>query len=235
MEFSLVEMWTQMSMMVKAVAAVTGVMSIWVVKVTIDRWLLYRTARKQSLDFLPLALQCLKSNKLREAIEVAKKYKKSHLSRVIHAGLQEMHSETEDGIEGGLMLDAIRRSMDRESILVTAELRKGLSALATIGSTAPFIGLFGTVIGIINAFRAMAATGSGGLGSVSAGISEALIMTAAGLLVAIPAVWMFNIYTGRVDYFVLEMNNSSSELVDFFIKKQHVRVQGQGTQAHASR
>lgn len=235
MKFGLLDMWTAMGWEAKTVVIILALMSIWTFKVTIDRLLLYRAAKKQSIDFLPLAAQCLKNNKLREAVEVSKKYRKSHLSRVVGAGLQEMQSETDDGIEGGLMLDAVRRSMDRESILVTQELKKGIASLATIGTTAPFIGLFGTVYGIMHAFELMGATGSGGLASVSSGIAEALVTTAFGLFVAIPAVWIFNIFTGRVDYFVLEMNNSSSELVDFFIKRQHVPVRGEGVGAHASR
>ena len=233
MEFGMVAMWNNMGYIAKGVVIVLALMSIWTIKVTIDRVLLYRSARKQSIDFLPLATQCLKGNKLPEAVELAKKYKKSHLSRVVAAGLQEMQSESKEGVEGGLMLDAVRRSMDRESILVSAELKTGVASLATIGTTAPFIGLFGTVYGIIHAFESMAASGSGGLASVSAGIAEALVTTAFGLFVAIPAVWIFNVFTGRVDYFVLEMNNSSSEMVDFFIKKQNVPVRGQGVGSHA--
>lgn len=235
MEFGMVAMWNNMGYIAKGVVLVLALMSIWTIKVTIDRVLLYRSARKQSIDFLPLATQCLKGNKLPEAVELAKKYKKSHLSRVVAAGLQEMQSESKEGVEGGLMLDAVRRSMDRESILVSAELKTGVASLATIGTTAPFIGLFGTVYGIIHAFESMAASGSGGLASVSAGIAEALVTTAFGLFVAIPAVWIFNVFTGRVDYFVLEMNNSSSEMVDFFIKKQNVPVRGQGAGSHAGR
>jgi biopolymer transport protein ExbB/biopolymer transport protein TolQ len=231
----MVALWNNMGYVAKGVVIVLALMSIWTVKVTIDRFLLYRKARKESIDFLPLATQCLKNNKLREAVELAKKYRRSHLSRVIAAGLQEMQSESEDGVEGGLMLDAVRRAMDREMILVSTELKKGISSLATIGTTAPFIGLFGTVYGIIHAFESMATSGSGGLASVSAGIAEALVTTAFGLFVAIPAVWIFNIFTGRVDYFVLEMNNSSSEMIDFFIKKQNVPVRGQGMGAHAGR
>jgi biopolymer transport protein ExbB len=235
MDFGMWSLWNSMGYVAKGVVIVLALMSIWTIKVSIDRVLLFRSARKQSIDFLPLAAQCMKSNKLREAVEVARKYRRSHLSRVVAAGLQEMQSETDDQVEGGLLLDAVRRAMDRESIMVATELKKGVSSLATIGTTAPFIGLFGTVYGIIHAFQSMAATGSGGLGSVSAGIAEALITTAFGLFVAIPAVWIFNIFTGRVDYFVLEMNNSSSELVDFFIKKQNVPVRGQGVGAHAGR
>ena len=235
MDFGMWALWNSMGYVAKGVVIVLALMSIWTIKVTIDRVLLFRAAKNQSIDFLPLATQCLKSNKLREAVEVAKKYKSSHLSRVVAAGLQEMQSESDDRVEGGLLLDAVRRSMDRESIMVATDLKKGISSLATIGTTAPFIGLFGTVYGIIHAFQSMAASGSGGLASVSAGIAEALITTAFGLFVAIPAVWIFNIFTGRVDFFVLEMNNSSSELVDYFIKKQNVPVRGQGVGAHAGR
>jgi len=235
MEFGMLAMWNSMGFIARGVVIILAAMSMWTIKVTIDRLLLYRSARKQSIDFLPLAIQCLKSNKLREGVELAKKYKTSHLSRVMASGLQEMQSESDEGVEGGLMLDAVRRAMDRESILVTADLKKGVASLATIGTTAPFIGLFGTVYGIIHAFQSMASSGSGGLASVSQGIAEALVTTAFGLFVAIPAVWIFNVFTGRVDYFVLEMNNSSSELVDFFIKKQNVPVRGQGVGAHASR
>jgi biopolymer transport protein ExbB/biopolymer transport protein TolQ len=235
MQFDLASMWNAMGWIARSVVIVLALMNIWTIKVLIDRILLFRAAKKQSIDFLPLATECLKKNKLREAVEVSKKYRKSHLSRVIAAGLQEMQHESEEGIEGGLMLDAIRRSMDRETSLVATEFKRGISGLATIGSTAPFVGLFGTVYGIIHAFETMAQTGSGGLASVSQGIAEALVTTAFGLFVAIPAVWIFNIFTGRVDQFALEMSNSSSELVDFFIKRQNLPVQGQGVGTHAGR
>ena len=97
--------------------------------------------------------------------------------------------------------------------------RRWCPSLATIGATAPFVGLLGTVVGVINAFQGIAATGSGGIGAVSAGIAEALVETALGLLVAIPAVWFYNYLTSRIEYFNVEMDNSSSEMVDFFIKK----------------
>jgi biopolymer transport protein ExbB/biopolymer transport protein TolQ len=116
-------------------------------------------------------------------------------------------------------VDTVRRAIQRASALTANDLKKGVAALATIGATAPFVGLLGTVIGIITAFQGIAATGSGGLGAVSAGISEALVETALGLVVAIPAVWFYNYLTGRIEYFNVEMDNSSSELVDYFIKK----------------
>ena len=104
-------------------------------------------------------------------------------------------------------------------MLVAPMLQKGVNTLATIGSTAPFVGLLGTVVGVINAFTGIASTGSGGIGAVSAGIAEALVETALGLFVAIPAVWFYNYLSNRLEYFNVEMDNSSSELVDYFIKK----------------
>ena len=119
--------------------------------------------------------------------------------------------------------------------MTTADFKRGLGGLATIGATAPFIGLFGTVVGIINAFRGMAITGSGGLGAVSAGIAEALVTTALGLFVAIPAVWLYNYFLNRVERFQIEMANSSSELVDFFIKKHGGAMHGSAAVIKARR
>src|SRR5204862_344532 len=89
--------------------------------------------------------------------------------------------------------------------------------LATSGATAPFVGPFGTVVGIINAFGKMATSG-GGIASVSAGISEALVTTAFGLFVAIPAVWAYNYFQNRIDRFTVEMSNSGSEMSIYFLK-----------------
>jgi biopolymer transport protein ExbB/biopolymer transport protein TolQ len=116
-------------------------------------------------------------------------------------------------------VDTVRRAIQRASALTGSDLKKMVSSLATIGATAPFVGLLGTVVGVINAFQGIATTGSGGIGAVSAGIAEALVETALGLLVAIPAVWFYNYLTSRIEYFNVEMDNSSSEMVDFFIKK----------------
>jgi len=112
----------------------------------------------------------------------------------------------------------VRRAIQRASALTAADLKKGMASLATIGATAVFVGLLATTIGVINAFGAIGTTGSSGLGAVSSGISEALVGTAVGLLVAIPAVWFYNYLTGRLEFFNVEMDNSSSELVDYFIR-----------------
>jgi biopolymer transport protein ExbB/TolQ len=220
---NLIEMWNSMTWVAKAVAFVLFFMSMWSFGVAIERIYTFMQARNQSKVYAPQVAKHLKEGRLKDAIAVSssKNYRYSHLAKVVLAGLQEYQFQQETG--GGLsredLVDTVRRSIQRASALTANDLKKGVSALATIGATAPFVGLLGTVIGVINAFQGIAATGSGGIGAVSAGISEALVETALGLLVAIPAVWFYNYLTGRIEYFNVEMDNSSSELVDYFIKK----------------
>jgi biopolymer transport protein ExbB/biopolymer transport protein TolQ len=207
-----------------AVAVVLFVMSFWSVGVAIERIYTYTQARKQSKMYAPQVAKHLKDGRLKEAIALSasKDYRYSHLAKVVLAGLQEYQFQQETGGVGlnrDDVLDTVRRSIQRATALTASDLKKGVNTLATIGSTAPFVGLLGTVVGVINAFVGIASTGSGGIGAVSAGIAEALIETALGLFVAIPAVWFYNFLTSRIEYFNVEMDNSSSELVDYFIKK----------------
>src|SRR6187431_896705 len=219
----LVDMFQSMGPAAIAVAVILFIMSFWSVGVAIERIYTYNQARKQSKMYAPQVAKHLKDGRLKEAIALssAKNYRYSHLAKVVLAGLQEYQFQQESGanLSREDLVDTVRRAIQRASALTANDLKKGVSSLATIGATAPFVGLLGTVVGIITAFQGIAATGSGGLGAVSAGISEALVETALGLVVAIPAVWFYNYLTGRIEYFNVEMDNSSSELVDYFIKK----------------
>ena len=218
-----IEMWNQMTWVGQAVAVVLFIMSMWSVGVAIERIYTFSQARKQSKLYAPQVAKHLKDGRLKDAIALSssKNFRYSHLAKVVLAGLQEYQFQQEAG--GGLnrddLVDSVRRSIQRATALTQSDLKKGVNSLATIGTTAPFVGLLGTVVGVISAFVGIAATGSGGIGAVSAGIAEALVETALGLLVAIPAVWFYNYLTGRLEYFSVEMDNSSSELVDYFIKK----------------
>jgi len=217
-------MWQQMGLVAKAVAFVLFFMSMWSFGVAIERIFTFTQARNQSKMYAPQVAKHLKDGRLKDAIALSssKNYRYSHLAKVVLAGLQEYQFQQESGAQGLTredLMDTVRRSIQRASALTASDLKKGVSALATIGSTAPFVGLLGTVVGVITAFQGIAASGSGGIGAVSAGIAEALVETALGLVVAIPAVWFYNYLTGRIEYFNVEMDNSSSELVDYFIKK----------------
>jgi len=220
----LMAMWQQMGIVAKAVAFVLFFMSMWSFGVAIERIFTFTQARNQSKMFAPQVAKHLRDQRLKDAIALAssKNYRYSHLAKVVLAGLQEYQFQQESGGQGlgrEDLMDTVRRSIQRASALTASDLKKGVSALATIGSTAPFVGLLGTVVGVITAFQGIAASGSGGIGAVSAGIAEALVETALGLVVAIPAVWFYNYLTGRIEYFNVEMDNSSSELVDYFIRK----------------
>src|SRR5882672_3863438 len=216
-------MWQTMGLVAKGVAVVLFIMSMWSFGVAFERIFTFTQARNQSKLFAPQVAKQLKDGRLKEAIALSssKNYRYSHLAKVVLAGLQEyqFQQESGQGLDRSDVMDTVRRAIQRATALTASDLKKGVPALATIGSTAPFVGLLGTVVGVINAFVGIASTGSGGIGAVSAGIAEALVETALGLFVAIPAVWFYNYLTGRLEYFNVEMDNSSSELVDYFIKK----------------
>jgi len=212
-------MWGQMHTLARLVVGVMFLMSAWSIGVMIDRLMAFSAARKQSRQFAPAVAGALREGKLDEAVKIADRYKKSHLAKVVVAGLQEFQAHQMSTEIPGEEIEASKRALERSEAIVHAELKRGISGLATIGSTAPFVGLFGTVVGIINAFTSISTEKSTGLGAVAGGISEALVTTAFGLFVAIPAVWMYNYFTGKIEAFDVEMGNSSSELIDYFLKR----------------
>jgi len=212
-------LWSQMGTLAKLVVGILFIMSAWSIGVMIDRFIAYNGARKQSRQFAPAVAGALREGKLDEAIKIADRYKKSHLAKVVVAGLQEFRAHQMSTEIPGEEIEASKRALERAEAIVHAELKRGVSTLATIGSTAPFVGLFGTVVGIINAFKGISTEKSTGLGAVAGGISEALVTTAFGLFVALPAVWAFNYFTGKIEAFDVEMGNSSSELIDYFLKR----------------
>ena len=221
--FDALSLWKNMGNLARSVVILLFVMSIWSLAVMIDRYLYFSAARKQSREFAPKVAGALKDGKLDEAIKVADRNKKSHLAEVVTAGLQEFRSYGSGGAITDEQIESSKRALERSEAIVHAKLKRGLGGLATIGSTAPFIGLFGTVVGILNAFQQIATQKTAGIGAIAGGISEALVTTAFGLIVAIPAVMTFNYFTNAVESFDVEMDNSSSELVDYFIKQSQRR------------
>jgi biopolymer transport protein ExbB/biopolymer transport protein TolQ len=213
------QMFIDASWVGKAVIVILTGLSVYSIAVMIDKFRSYKAARDESLQFLPLFVKNLKDSNFSGALDAARKYKKSHIAKVVSAGLIEYDNDKIELKDSHDLVAAVGRALDRAVSLTSAEMKKGTGGLATIGSSAPFIGLFGTVVGIINAFTGIAQSGSGGLAAVSAGISEALITTAFGILVAVPAVMAFNYFTTRLERFQIEMSNSSAELLDFFLKK----------------
>jgi biopolymer transport protein ExbB/TolQ len=197
-----------------AVMCCLALLSLFSVGMIVDKHVRFRTANRQTQAFKPVFKKFLHGGEVQELIDVLKKHPNSHVAQLVAAGVMEYEGVRQAGKDPTGSLELVTSALRDSKAEVLIQLKKGLGFLATIGSTAPFIGLFGTVVGIINAFRGIAATGAGGMAAVSGGIAEALVATALGIFVAIPAVVAFNQFTGRLENFHVEMNRASSQLVN---------------------
>lgn len=220
MGINIVELWSSMGVVAKFVVFILAIMSAYSISIMIERWITYRQARNQSRVFTPAVAECLKEGKIEEAIALGEQNNKSHLAKVLISGLHELQAHAKSKEIPGETIESAKRALDRATAIGISDLKRGLGGLATIGSTAPFVGLFGTTVGIINAFQGMKTEETAGIAAVAGGIAEALVTTAFGLFVAVPAVWAYNAFTNRIETFTIEMDNSSSELIDYFLKKR---------------
>ncbi len=220
MQFGLLEMWAAMGAVAKTVAIILIAMSIVSIYMLIERLLVFSRAKKTSRAVAPKLADLMKAGNLKDALSLASKkdYKGSHLARVSAGSIQAIIEGKDAKLGMDEQLETASRGGQRAKSLFNQELRRGLPILATIATSAPFIGLFGTIFGIINAFRGMQLTGSGGIGAVAGGIAEALVTTAVGIGVAVLALWVFNILNSRIEVFDAEMANTESQVVDFFLK-----------------
>jgi len=219
MSLNLLVMWTNMGSLARGVAVLLLLMSVVSLTVGIERLLAFRRTRRLSRDFAGRAAQLLGQDRVVDTLAAARACSGSHLARVVSAAIAEFQKKRRFvQLPPEEALEAAQRAAERATLVATTEFKRGTGSLATIGATAPFVGLFGTVVGIINAFAEMAKTGHGGIDSVAAGISEALVTTALGLLVALPAVWLYNDLMQRVERFQVEMVNSASELIDHLVE-----------------
>ena len=220
MQFSFTEMFESMGIIAKTVVFVLLIFSVYSFACGIERMIIFSKAKKQSRILLRLISKLWQEGKIEESIKLSsdKKFKNSHLAKVLVAGLSELKFQQDSDASYIEQVESAKRAIERSTIKGVQEFRRGINILATIGSTAPFVGLFGTVFGIINAFQSMSVSGSGGIGSVASGISEALITTGLGIGVAVIAVWFYNSLLNKIDVFSGEMANASSELIDHFIK-----------------
>ena len=222
MQFGLLEMWAAMGPVAKGVAIILIILSIISLYIFIERQLTFRRARNKSKAIAPKLADMLKKGQIKEALTLSTKKENqgSHLARVTASGIHEFLEGKEANLSHEDQVESAERGCERTVTIFTQDLKRGLNTLATIATSAPFIGLFGTIAGIINAFRGMALTGSGGIGAVAGGIAEALITTAFGIGVAVIALWCYNFLNSNIDIFEAEMTNTTSQVVDFFIRKE---------------
>ena len=225
MQFGLIEMWQAMGLVARSVSIILIALSIVSLYLFIERQLTFKRATTSSKLLAPKLAELIKAGQLKEALALASKKdnKGSHLARVTAAGIQDFLSGKEANLNLDEQINSAERGCERAAVLFNQDLKKGLNILATIATSAPFIGLFGTISGIINAFRSMSLTGSGGIGAVASGISEALVTTAFGIAVAIIALWCFNLLNSKIEVYDAEMSNTSSQVVDFFIRSSEAK------------
>ena len=203
------------------VIVILAILSVWSLGVSMERLIVLSRARRQSVAFARAVSPHLSEGRPLSAIEAARRFPHSHVARVVAAGLSTFQQKSARGLTAAEVIEATGRALARTAMQTTTELNRGVGSLATIATTSPFIGLFGTVVGIVHAFEEIARTGGqGGFTTVSQGIAEALLTTALGLVVAVPAAWMFNFISQRVQHLGVEMESSSSELMDYFLERE---------------
>lgn len=218
MNLSIGYIWEHSPIFAKGIWVILAIMSLWSLTVAFGKWWNLRKAQKETLKFAPEFSQFLEEDNLTEAINLAQGYKKSHVARVLGGALDEVKPLILDGSVTVSDINSAERAVERNMLVEIVSLKRGLAILATVGSTAPFVGLLGTVFGIINAFAAMGQSGSTGIAAITVGIAEALIATGFGLLVAIPAVWFYNYFQTKIDNLTSEMTYVSKEMIDYLIK-----------------
>jgi biopolymer transport protein ExbB/TolQ len=224
MDFTLVGLWHEMGFVARGVVVVLLAMSLYSLTITGERLLAYRKGRRLSRLYIEALAPLVESAaRLRDAVGLDKRFAGGPVATVVGSGVNEYAKALDAGARTSSAFDvaeAVNRTMERVKERELAGLRRGLPVLATVASSAPFVGLFGTVGGIITAFQKLAdpTKGGGGIGTVSAGIAEALVTTAVGLGVAILAVWFYNYFTAQLDDMTIDIDETASELVDSILK-----------------
>jgi biopolymer transport protein ExbB len=229
MDFSLLGLWGQMGAVAKTVVVILLGMSMYAIGIALERFLTYRRSWQRSVSYVAALQPVMGSGgSLQDAVALERQFADAPIARVLGPavsefvdGVEQLGASSTDPIEIELLVNGLSRSMERAKKREIAALQRGLSVLATISSSAPFVGLFGTVFGIITAFQQMADPskgGGGGLASVSAGISEALLTTAVGLAVAIVSVWFYNFFVTRLESFGVLVDDTSGELADKLLR-----------------
>ncbi len=218
MNMSLMELYQSMGWFAKGIVFTLLGMSALSFTQLISKWWSMRQAQAETRKFAPEFSQFLEEDNLNEAIKLAEGYKKSHVARVLGGALSEIRPLIQDGSVTVADINSAERAVEREMLMTVVDLKRGLGILATVGATSPFVGLLGTTMGIVNSFTGMAASGAGGISAIAAGVAEALITTAIGIGVAIPAVWSYNFFQTKIDNLIAEMTYTSKEMIDYLIK-----------------
>lgn len=234
MEMSFGELWNQMGWFVKGIVVIMIGMSVVTLSVSLAKWWRLHKLKKATDRFEPEFTAARQADDIDRALKLTREHEESHVAAVLGEALREVAPLLRREELAAAAITSAERAVEREQIMLAADLKKGLGILATIGATAPFVGLLGTVIGIVNSFQGIAESGGGGLEAVSAGIAEALIATAIGLLAAIPAVWLYNYFTARLEHLFSELAYRGRETIDWLLLREAMRGSNGGQPAPAT-
>ena len=218
MNLSLIELWGTMGWFARGIVFILMGMSIYVAAIALRKLVTLSRSRRATIAFSKPFSEALAREDFAAAEQLVAKHPRSHLAAAFRRVFPSLTFHSQDQALSAVEIASVQRMIELNTLEQLSRFRTGLGVLATIGATAPFVGLLGTTMGVVNAFTGMAEAGSGGLAAISAGIAEALITTAFGLFVAIPAVWLYNYFINRIDYIAMEINYASKELLDFLIR-----------------
>jgi biopolymer transport protein ExbB/TolQ len=221
MHLDILQLWSAAGMFARGIIVIMAIMSMLSLTVAITKLIAIKKSEAATRKFAPEFSRAIQEEQLDRAITLSEKNQKSHIAKVLGGALGEVKPLIQDRATiTSADINSAERAVERQMLITLAEFKRGMGVMATVGATAPFVGLLGTTMGIVTAFTGMAAQGaSGGLAGISAGIAEALITTAFGLMVAIPAVWFYNYFTTKIENLSVEMTYSSKELIDYLIKQ----------------
>ena len=217
MSVDLLEMWATMGWFAKGIVWLLLIMSLATFTVAFQRFWDLSRSKTQVVRFAPKLSAALEGSDLEAADRAVKEHQKGHLAAAYRGVFSALKEHVSDRTLSAVEVGAIARTIELNKLEQLARFRRGMGIMATVGATAPFVGLLGTTMGVVNAFTGMAAAGSGGIAAISAGIAEALITTAFGLGVAIPAVWLYNYFSGRIELVAMEIDYGSKEFMNFLL------------------
>jgi len=227
MGVDLLHLWGTMGWFAKGIVYTLALMSLWSLAIAFLRYWDFRRSKKATLKFTPVLADAMSNMDIVAAEQAVTEHKHSHMASAFQGIFQSLRYHLEDKSLTAVEVAASSRMLELNKLEQVARFRRGLGVLATVGATAPFVGLLGTTMGVVNAFTGMAEMGSGGLGAISAGIAEALITTAFGLLVAIPAVWLFNFFQNRVELVQMEIEYGSKEFLNLLLVLEQRLARGE--------
>jgi biopolymer transport protein ExbB/biopolymer transport protein TolQ len=220
--FSIMNIWKEASIFNKGIILILLVLLVLQIYTAVERFVMYAGSNSASEKFLKLFMDTLRRGDFEAAKRAATTHNKSHVALVLKHGLDifQYEKQLKSMNPNHDVIQPVERAISRGTAEVTELLKKGMGSLATIGALSPFVGLLGTVAGIIKVFADLKTKGAGDINALAGSIGEALGTTALGLIVAIPAVWFYNLLTNKQDQVITNINNAASQMIDEFIRRE---------------